>query len=209
MDREERFPYEIVKKMAGLGLMGLPFPEEYGGAGADTVSYALAVMEISRADASSAITLAAHVSLGASPVLSLRHRRAETEISRAARARRDALGLRPDRARAPAPMPAARRPRPSCATAVGHQRHEGVHHELRHRHHRRHHDHGRDRHGARRPQRDHELHRAAGHARLHRARRSTRRWAGARRTRASSRSPMPTSPRRTCSARAARASSNS
>jgi alkylation response protein AidB-like acyl-CoA dehydrogenase len=68
-DREERFPYDLVKKMADLGLMGLPFPEEYGGAGADTVSYALAVLEIARADASTAITLAAHVSLGASPIL--------------------------------------------------------------------------------------------------------------------------------------------
>ncbi|HMF28600.1 MAG TPA: acyl-CoA dehydrogenase family protein, partial [Candidatus Cybelea sp.] len=67
MDRDERFPYELVAKMAELGFMGLPFPEEYGGAGADTVSYALAVMEIARADASTAITLAAHVSLGATP----------------------------------------------------------------------------------------------------------------------------------------------
>jgi short-chain 2-methylacyl-CoA dehydrogenase len=67
MDREARFPYEIVAKMAELGLFGLPFPEAYGGAGADTVSYALAVMEIARADASTAITLAAHVSLGAMP----------------------------------------------------------------------------------------------------------------------------------------------
>jgi butyryl-CoA dehydrogenase len=67
-DAEERFPYDLVAKMAELGLMGLPFPEEYGGAGADTVSYALAVMEISRADASTGITLAAHVSLGASPI---------------------------------------------------------------------------------------------------------------------------------------------
>src|SRR3979411_860696 len=66
-DREERFPYELVRKMAELGLMGLPFPEQYGGAGADTISYALAVMEIARADASTGITLAAHVSLGASP----------------------------------------------------------------------------------------------------------------------------------------------
>jgi short-chain 2-methylacyl-CoA dehydrogenase len=68
-DAEARFPYELVRKMAELGLMGLPFPEKYGGAGADTVSYALAVMEIARADASTAITLAAHVSLGASPIL--------------------------------------------------------------------------------------------------------------------------------------------
>ncbi len=67
MDRDEAFPYGLVKKMAELGFMGLPFPEEYGGAGADTVSYALAVMEIARADASTAITMAAHVSLGATP----------------------------------------------------------------------------------------------------------------------------------------------
>jgi short/branched chain acyl-CoA dehydrogenase len=67
MDAKAAFPYDLVAKMADLGLMGLPFPEEYGGAGADTVSYALAVMEIARADASTGITLAAHVSLGSTP----------------------------------------------------------------------------------------------------------------------------------------------
>jgi butyryl-CoA dehydrogenase len=67
IDANAEFPYDLVKKMADLGLMGLPFPEAYGGAGADTVSYALAVMEIARADASTAITLAAHVSLGSTP----------------------------------------------------------------------------------------------------------------------------------------------
>jgi short-chain 2-methylacyl-CoA dehydrogenase len=67
MDREEAFPYDLVAKMAGLGFMGLPFPERYGGAGADTVSYALAVMELARVDASTAITMAAHISLGATP----------------------------------------------------------------------------------------------------------------------------------------------
>src|SRR4030081_3265450 len=66
-DAEERFPYELVRKMAELGLMGLPFPENYCGAGADTVSYAAAVLRIRPADASTGITLAAHVSLGASP----------------------------------------------------------------------------------------------------------------------------------------------
>ncbi|MBV8354960.1 MAG: acyl-CoA dehydrogenase family protein [Candidatus Eremiobacteraeota bacterium] len=69
MDRTGEFPLDLVRKMAELGLMGLPFPEEYGGAGADTISYALAVMEIAAADASTAITLAAHVSLGATPFL--------------------------------------------------------------------------------------------------------------------------------------------
>ena len=68
MDRNEQFPYDLVGKMAELGLLGLPFPEQYGGAGADTVSYALAVMELARVDASTAITLAAHVSLGATPI---------------------------------------------------------------------------------------------------------------------------------------------
>jgi short/branched chain acyl-CoA dehydrogenase len=67
MDRNEEFPYDLVKKMAEIGLMGLPFPEQYGGAGADTVSYALAVMELARVDASTAITMAANVSLGATP----------------------------------------------------------------------------------------------------------------------------------------------
>ncbi len=67
MDAQERFPYELVAAMGELGFFGLPFPEEYGGAGGDTMSYALTVMEIARADASTAITLAAGVSLGAMP----------------------------------------------------------------------------------------------------------------------------------------------
>jgi butyryl-CoA dehydrogenase len=67
MDAAAEFPYDLVKKMADLGLMGLPFPEEYGGAGADTVSYALAICELARVDASTAITVAAHVSLGSTP----------------------------------------------------------------------------------------------------------------------------------------------
>lgn len=69
LDQRSEFPYDAVGKMAELGLMGLPVPEEFGGAGADTLSYALAVEEISRADASVGITLAAHVSLGTMPFL--------------------------------------------------------------------------------------------------------------------------------------------
>jgi short/branched chain acyl-CoA dehydrogenase len=67
-DAAAEFPLDVVKKMGTLGLLGLPFPEKYGGAGADTISYALAVMEIGRGDASVGITMAAHVSLGASPL---------------------------------------------------------------------------------------------------------------------------------------------
>lgn len=67
MDRTGQFPYEIVRKMGELGLLGLPFPEEYGGAGADFLSYCLAIEEISRGDVSIGITMEAHTSLGASP----------------------------------------------------------------------------------------------------------------------------------------------
>ena len=68
LDREKRFPYEIVAKMGELGLMGIPFPEEYGGGGADTLSYVLAVEELARIDSSVCITMAAHTSLGTMPI---------------------------------------------------------------------------------------------------------------------------------------------
>jgi short-chain 2-methylacyl-CoA dehydrogenase len=68
LDREHRFPYELVAELAELGLMGMPIAEEYGGAGADTVSYAIAVEELTRIDSSVAITLAAHTSLGTMPI---------------------------------------------------------------------------------------------------------------------------------------------
>src|SRR5690606_24815262 len=67
-DRTKRFPKDIIDKMAKLNLMGLPFPEEYGGAGADTISFAIAVEELSRVDASVGITYAAHISLGCAPL---------------------------------------------------------------------------------------------------------------------------------------------
>jgi short-chain 2-methylacyl-CoA dehydrogenase len=69
LDREHRFPYEIVAELAELGLMGIPIPEEYGGAGGDTLAYAIAVEELTRVDSSVAITLAAHTSLGTMPIL--------------------------------------------------------------------------------------------------------------------------------------------
>jgi short/branched chain acyl-CoA dehydrogenase len=68
LDRDHAFPYEIVAKMGELGLMGIPFPEEYGGGGGDTMSYALAVEELTRIDSSVAITMAAHTSLGTMPI---------------------------------------------------------------------------------------------------------------------------------------------
>src|SRR5919202_4482508 len=68
LDREKRFPYAIVAKLGELGLMGIPYPEEYGGGGADTLSYALAIEELGRVDSSVAITVAAHTSLGTWPI---------------------------------------------------------------------------------------------------------------------------------------------
>ena len=68
LDREHRFPYGLVTEMAELGLMGMPIPEEYGGGGTDTLSYAIAVEELTRIDSSVAITMAAHTSLGTMPI---------------------------------------------------------------------------------------------------------------------------------------------
>jgi short/branched chain acyl-CoA dehydrogenase len=68
LDREKRFPYEIVAKLGELGLMGIPFPQEYGGGGGDTLAYVLAVEELTRVDSSVAITLCAHTSLGTQPI---------------------------------------------------------------------------------------------------------------------------------------------
>jgi alkylation response protein AidB-like acyl-CoA dehydrogenase len=68
LDREKRFPYEIVRKLGALNLMGIPFPEEVGGGGGDTLAYALAVEELTRVDSSVAITLCAHTSLGTQPI---------------------------------------------------------------------------------------------------------------------------------------------
>jgi short/branched chain acyl-CoA dehydrogenase len=68
LDREHRFPYELVAELAELGLMGMTISEEYGGAGADTVSYAIAIEELTRVDSSVAITVAAHHSLGTLPI---------------------------------------------------------------------------------------------------------------------------------------------
>src|ERR687893_181491 len=68
LDREQKFPYDIVAEMARLGLMGLTLPEEYGGSGGDFVAYNLALEEISRADTSFGITMQAHISLGCAPI---------------------------------------------------------------------------------------------------------------------------------------------
>jgi len=68
LDETGEFPWQTVRKMAGLNLMGMPFPAEWGGGGADTLSYSIGVEEISRVCASTGLTMAAHTSLGTYPI---------------------------------------------------------------------------------------------------------------------------------------------
>jgi short/branched chain acyl-CoA dehydrogenase len=68
LDHDHEFPYEIVRKLAELDLMGIPFPQEYGGAGGSSADYAIVVEELTRIDSSVAITLCAHTSLGTQPL---------------------------------------------------------------------------------------------------------------------------------------------
>ncbi|TFE01126.1 acyl-CoA dehydrogenase family protein [Jeotgalibacillus salarius] len=67
-DRNKEFPKEIFKELSSLGMMGLPFPEEFGGAGGDTTSFAIVTEELSRACGSTGITYSAHISLGGAPI---------------------------------------------------------------------------------------------------------------------------------------------
>ena len=68
LDQENEFPMEAVKKLAEMGLMGIPYPKEYGGAGLDVLSYAIAVEELARVDGGTGVILSAHVSLGSWPI---------------------------------------------------------------------------------------------------------------------------------------------
>jgi alkylation response protein AidB-like acyl-CoA dehydrogenase len=67
-DKTKEFPVEVFKKLSDMGIMGLPFPEEFGGGGADTISFAIVVEELSRACGSTGITYSAHISLGGAPI---------------------------------------------------------------------------------------------------------------------------------------------
>lgn len=81
LDQANEFPAEAVKKLGELGLMGIPYPKEYGGAGLDAISYAIAVEELSRVDGGTGVILSAHVSLGSWPIFAFGTRGAEEEIS--------------------------------------------------------------------------------------------------------------------------------
>ena len=68
LDQDNAFPDEAIRKLGELGLMGIPYPKEYGGAGLDALSYAIAVEELSRVDGGTGVILSAHVSLGSWPI---------------------------------------------------------------------------------------------------------------------------------------------
>ena len=145
LDRTKPFPYEFVAKMGALGWMGIPFPEEFGGAGGSTLHYAIAVEELTRVDSSLAITLCAHTSLGTQPIYLFGTRGAEARVAAAALRRRAARRVRPDRARGRQRRRQRPHPRPPRGRRVGDRRRQAVHHERRHRH--------------LRPWRDHRRHR--------------------------------------------------
>ena len=69
LDQNNEFPHDMIKKLAEMGLMGIPYPKEYGGAGMDVMSYAIAVEELARVDGGAGVILSAHVSLGTYPIL--------------------------------------------------------------------------------------------------------------------------------------------
>jgi short/branched chain acyl-CoA dehydrogenase len=127
LDRTKAFPYDLVAKMGDLGLMGIPFPAEYGGGGADTLTYALAVEELARIDSSVCITMAAHTSLGTMPIWlwGSDEQKAEWMPDLASGKRLAAFGLT---------EPEAGSDAGNVRTKAARRR-QAVHHQLRDRHH--------------------------------------------------------------------------
>ena len=134
-DEEHSFPYEVVSGMADMGLFGLPFPEEYGGMGGDYFALCLALEELGKVDQSVAITLEAGVSLGAMPVYRFGNEDAEAGMAAAAGQRQGAGRIRADRGGRRHRRRRDQDHRPARRRALGHQRQQAVHHQLRHRHH--------------------------------------------------------------------------
>ena len=119
LDRTKAFPYEIVRKLGELGLMGIPFPEEYGGGGGDTLAYALAVEELTRIDSSVAITLCAHTSLGTQPIWLFGSEEQKREWMPKLCSGEQLGRVRADRARGGSATPATSGPAPATTTASG------------------------------------------------------------------------------------------
>ncbi len=131
LDRTKSFPYEIVAKMAELGWMGIPFPEEVGGAGGTTLQYAIAVEELARVDSSVAITLCAHTSLGTQPIylFGTEEQKAEWLPQLCSGEILGAFGLTEPEAGSDAGNTRTRARRGQ--RQLGHQRRQAVHHQRR------------------------------------------------------------------------------
>ena len=134
LDREKRFPYEIVAKLGELGMMGIPFPEEYGGGGGDSLAYAIAVEELTRVDSSVAITLCAHTSLGTQPIylFGTEEQKRDWMPELTAGRKLGAFGLTEPEAGSDAGNVRTRAQLER--RRVGHQRRQAVHHQRRDRH---------------------------------------------------------------------------
>ena len=143
LDRTKSFPYEIVAQLGELGLMGIPFPEEYGGAGGDSLAYALAVEELTRVDSSRGDhDVRAHVARHAAD-LPVRLRGAEARWLPDLCAGEQARRVRADRARGRAATPATSRTRARLEDGEWvDRRRQAVHHQRGHRHLRARRDHG-------------------------------------------------------------------
>ena len=167
LDREQKFPYDIVAEMARLGLMGLTLPEEYGGSGGDFVAYNLALEEISRADTSVGITMEAHISLGCAPIAAYgTQEQKEKFLSRCATGENLwAFGLTEEEAGTDAG--GTQHDGGARWRRMGRQRVEEMDHELRNRHHRRRHDHRQDRNPRERSTRAHRDPHLPGHSGIH------------------------------------------
>ena len=119
LDRTKAFPYEIVRKLGELGLMGIPFPEEYGGGGGDTLAYALAVEELTRVDSVGRDhAVRAHVARHPAD-LPVRLRGAEARVDAGAVLGRAARRVRADRARGGLRRRQRQAPAPASTTATG------------------------------------------------------------------------------------------
>ena len=132
LDRSKSFPYEIVRKMGELGWMGIPFPQEYGGAGGTTLQYAIAVEELTRIDSSVAITMCAHTSLGTQPIYLFGSEEQKQRYlpDLCAGRKLGAFGLTEPEAGSDAGNV---RRGPAGGRRVDHQRRQAVHHQRRHR----------------------------------------------------------------------------
>ena len=183
LDRTKSFPYEIVAKLGELNLMGIPFPQEYGGGGGDTLAYALAVEELTRVDSSVAITLCAHTSLGTQPIYLFGSEEQKREwLPRLCSGERlGAFGLTEPEAGVGRGQHT--HARASAGRRVGDRRRQAVHHQRRHGHLRDGLHHRRDRRRRRGPRRSRTSSSRTARPATSRASR-TARWAGTRRTRA-------------------------